>query len=53
VCLHPLKSLRAIMEGGLGRLVMAVACGACGQILPKAVLQRVVARKGKRRGPRR
>jgi hypothetical protein len=51
-CLHPIKSLRAIMEVSLGHLFMAVECGACGRIIPKAVFQRVAARKSGRRGPR-
>ena len=51
-CLHPIKALRTIIELGLDHSFMAVECGACGRIIPKAVWQRVAARKSGRRGPR-
>jgi hypothetical protein len=51
-CLHPLKSLHAIIEVGLDHSFMAVECGACGRIIPKAVFQRIAARKRGRKGPR-
>ena len=51
-CLHPIKALRAIIEVGLDHSFMAVECEACGRIIPKAVFQRIAARKSGRRGPR-
>jgi hypothetical protein len=51
VCLHPIKSLRAIIEVGLDHSFMAVECGACGRIIPKAVFQRIAARRRGRKGP--
>ena len=51
-CLHPIKSLRTIIELGLGHSFMGVECGACSRIIPKAVWQRLAARKRGRRGPR-
>ena len=50
-CLPPIKSLRAILELGLDHSFMAVECRACGRIIPKAVWQRIAARKSGRRGP--
>jgi hypothetical protein len=52
VCLHPIKSLRAIIELELDHSFMAVECEACGRIIPKAVFQRIAARKSGRKGPR-
>jgi hypothetical protein len=51
-CLHPIKASRAIIELGLDHSFMAVECGACGRIIPKAVFQRVMTRKRGRKGPR-
>jgi hypothetical protein len=50
-CLHPLKSLRAIIELGLGHSFWAVECGACGRLIPKAAWQGIAARQSGRRGP--
>ena len=50
-CLHPIKALRGIIELGRGHSFMAVECGACGCIIPKAVWQRIAARTRERRGP--